>query len=45
MDDLIAEVTELKVRKSIEMSTLWVRELAQTEEEYEQFKKIFRNDL
>lgn len=35
MDQLIEEIADLKMRKVIEMGTLWLRELAASEEEYE----------
>jgi phage host-nuclease inhibitor protein Gam len=34
MDELIQEITELKLRKIVELSMLWLRELATTEDEY-----------
>lgn len=45
MDQLADEIQSLKIRKVTELGTLWLRELASTEEEYEQLKRIFRNDL
>jgi phage host-nuclease inhibitor protein Gam len=32
MDELIKEITELKLRKIVELSMLWLRELASTED-------------
>lgn len=32
MDELIKEITELKLRKVVELSMLWLRELATTED-------------
>lgn len=44
MDELIREVTELKLRKVVELSMLWLRELASTEEEYDNLRRVYRND-
>lgn len=44
MDELIREISELKLRKIVELSMLWLRELATSEEEYENLRKIYRND-
>lgn len=44
MDNLIREITELKLRKVVELSMLWLRELASTEEEYETLRRVYRND-
>ena len=44
MDQLISEIADLKARKVIELGTMWLRELSETEEEYEHLKRIFRND-
>jgi hypothetical protein len=44
MDELIKEISELKLRKIVELSMLWLRELATSEEEYENLRKIYRND-
>jgi hypothetical protein len=44
MDQLIKEITELKLNKIVELSMLWLRELAANEDEYENLRKLYRND-
>ena len=45
MDELLTQIADLRARKVVELGTLWLRELADSEEEYEQLKRLFRNDI
>ena len=44
MDQLMVQINELKLNKSVELSMLWLRELASNEEEYETLRRLYRND-
>ena len=45
MDNLISQIRDLKMRKSLELSMMWLRDLAENEDEYELMRKIYRMDF
>jgi heme oxygenase len=45
MDKFINEIKEIKARKCLELSMLWVRDLSKSEDEYELIKRIYRMDF
>lgn len=45
IDELVNKIQEIKLRKCAQLSMLWLRDLAKSEEEYELLCKIYRMDF